>query len=196
MWPFPRVSAALAKAKFSSWSAASRRNIATMNIKTLVADFATQLSALIQSQVTERARAAVLSAFDGPARRAPGRPPKMAAAIAEAPVSKPARKKARKKAPPQLCPVPGCKNMAAPIFGMVCAKHKDMPKAKIKAFREARRAKKLGLPAPKAAKRRLVKKAASKKAPPKNRARKKVMREAGKPAARVQPAAATTPAAA
>jgi hypothetical protein len=39
--------------------------------------------------------------------------------------------------------VPGCKNPAAPVFGMVCAKHKDVAKSKIKKFREARRAKKI-----------------------------------------------------
>jgi hypothetical protein len=41
--------------------------------------------------------------------------------------------------PKQLCPVPGCKNPAAPIFGMVCAQHKDVPRAKIKEYREQRR---------------------------------------------------------
>jgi hypothetical protein len=39
--------------------------------------------------------------------------------------------------------VPGCKNAAAPVFGMVCAKHKDVAKSKIRKYREARRAKKL-----------------------------------------------------
>lgn len=47
----------------------------------------------------------------------------------------------RKSAKPQLCPVPGCKNRAAPVFGMVCAKHKGVPKSKIKQYREARRKK-------------------------------------------------------
>ena len=51
-------------------------------------------------------------------------------------------KRPRRKGPKQLCPVPGCKNPAAPVFGMVCAKHKDVPKAQIKKYREARRAKK------------------------------------------------------
>jgi len=46
----------------------------------------------------------------------------------------------RKKPPRQLCPVPGCSNTAAPVFGMVCAKHKDVPKAQIKKYRENRRA--------------------------------------------------------
>ena len=49
-------------------------------------------------------------------------------------------KRARRKGPIQLCPVPGCKNPAAPVFGMVCANHKSLPKATIKKFREARRA--------------------------------------------------------
>jgi len=48
----------------------------------------------------------------------------------------------RRKAAPQLCPVPGCKNRAAPIFGMVCGDHRKVPKAKIKAYRAARKAKK------------------------------------------------------
>lgn len=135
-----------------------------MNIKTIVAEFASRLSAIVESQAIERARAAVLSAFGSGPRRGPGRPPKALAAIEAAPVAK----KARKKPPRQLCPVPGCKNTAAPIFGMVCAKHKDLPKAKIKKFREARRAEKLGAPAPKAkaAKRTVAKRAVSKKASP------------------------------
>jgi hypothetical protein len=37
-------------------------------------------------------------------------------------------------------PVPGCKNVAAPIYGMVCSEHKDVPKAKIKQYRAARKA--------------------------------------------------------
>jgi hypothetical protein len=41
--------------------------------------------------------------------------------------------------------VPYCRNAAAPVFGMVCAKHKDVPKATIKKYREARKAKKLGV---------------------------------------------------
>jgi hypothetical protein len=45
----------------------------------------------------------------------------------------------RRRTAKQLCPVPGCKNPAAPIFGMVCAEHKDVSKRKIKEYREARR---------------------------------------------------------
>jgi hypothetical protein len=144
-----------------------------MTIKTVVAEFVDRLSALIESESAERTRAAVLSAFGLPPRRGPGRPPKVAslaqgkapAAKSEAKSETKARKKPRKKAPLQLCPVPGCKNPAAPIFGMVCAKHKGLPKATIKKYREARRAKKLGLPVPKARRRRTVKKVKKASAP-------------------------------
>jgi hypothetical protein len=114
------------------------------NIQSIVDDFANQLSALIEAQVLERARATVAAALGAQGKRGPGRPPKLATLVQ---LSAPGgvmvgRRKPRKKAPPQLCPVPGCKNRAAPIFGMVCSKHKDVPKAKIKEYREARRAKK------------------------------------------------------
>jgi hypothetical protein len=103
-------------------------------IRTLVDQFTNQLAAALESQAMERARHAVESAFGV---KRPGRPPKVAAIAIE--------KKPRKKAPPQLCPVPGCKSPAAPVYGMVCAEHKGVAKAKIKAYREARRAKKLGI---------------------------------------------------
>jgi hypothetical protein len=72
--------------------------------------------------------------------------------------------------PKQFCPVPGCKNSAAPVFGMVCADHKNVAKSKIKKYREARKAKKLGINAPKAAKPKTQKTAKPK--PAKRRARK------------------------
>ena len=115
------------------------------NIQSIVDDFANQLSALIEAQVLARARATVAAALGGQAKRGPGRPPKLAkvayAQLAAPTVVAAGRRKARRKAPPQLCPVPGCKNRAAPIFGMVCSAHKSVPKAKIKQYREARRAK-------------------------------------------------------
>ena len=94
-----------------------------MDIRTLVDDFARRLQGLIENDVIGRARSAVAGALsaNGASRRF----------------------KARRKLPTQLCPVPGCKNNAAPVFGMVCAEHKDVPKAKIKKYREQRRAKKL-----------------------------------------------------
>src|SRR5579864_1218846 len=124
-------------------------------LQSIITAFTAQLTALINAQATAQARSVVLSAFGAgdhaPKRR--GRPPK-ALTPSVAPVL---AKKARKKAPTQLCPVPGCKNPAAPIFGMVCAKHKDLPKAKIKKFREARRAQKLGGKPPKVATKRAKK---------------------------------------
>jgi hypothetical protein len=106
------------------------------NIRTLVDRLADQLSSLIDKQAMARARAAVESALGvGNGVRRPNGPPKTLAATVST--------KLRKKLPRQFCPVPGCKKPAAPVFGMVCAKHKDVAKTKIKKYREARRAKKL-----------------------------------------------------
>jgi hypothetical protein len=107
------------------------------DLSSLVTNFTVRLFTLIDEMTSARIQSAVQDAF-APARRGPGRPRKNGLALptfAAAP---------RKRAPKQLCPVPGCKNPAAPVFGMVCAKHKDVPKAKIKKYREARRAKKTG----------------------------------------------------
>jgi hypothetical protein len=117
-------------------------------LRTVVENFTNQLAQVIEAQIMERARRAVAVALGGngivPARR--GRPPKSLALApvfsAASLVAKMGIKKPRKKAPKQLCPVPGCSNPAAPVFGMVCAKHKDVSKLKIRKYREARRAKK------------------------------------------------------
>lgn len=45
----------------------------------------------------------------------------------------------RKKMPVQLCPVPGCKDNAAPIFGMLCTKHKNTTAKLVHKYREARK---------------------------------------------------------
>lgn len=95
-----------------------------MEIRALVDDFALRLQSLIENEVIDRARSAVAGALGG------------ASGAGRA-------LKARKRLPAQLCPVPGCKNKAAPVFGMVCAEHRDVAKAKIKKYRDARRAKKL-----------------------------------------------------
>jgi hypothetical protein len=121
------------------------------DIRSLIEDFADHLTAAVESLAMERARAAVESALGV---RRPGRPATISPVTFGA--------KARKKSPKQFCPVPGCKNAAAPVFGMVCAKHKDVAKTKIKKYREARRAKKLGVKPSKTTKRRT-----KKAAPPK-----------------------------
>jgi hypothetical protein len=116
------------------------------DIQSLVENFTNQLAALVESQALVQARAAVESALGV---RRPGRPPNASLLASSA--------KPRKKPPRQLCPVPGCKNPAAPVFGMVCAKHKDVAKTKIKKYREARKAKKLGIKPAKLSKRRTQK---------------------------------------
>jgi hypothetical protein len=109
---------------------------APMTIRSLIEDFANQLSSLMERDALDRAREAVDQALGG--KRSPGRPPKLTSLVGGLTFGK-----LRRKGPKQLCPVPGCKNPAAPVFGMVCSKHKDVPKAQIKKYREARRAKKL-----------------------------------------------------
>ena len=49
--------------------------------------------------------------------------------------------KTRRKGPIQLCPAPGCKERSAPVFSMMCKKHKDTPKATVAKWRETRRKK-------------------------------------------------------
>jgi len=150
-----------------------------MSIKEAIEDFTQRLHALLEGQAMERAKAAVLDAFglDAPKRR--GRPPKALSASPESAKDASAktsnqRRKPRKKPPLQLCPVPGCKNPAAPIFGMVCATHKNVAKSKIRKYRDARKAKKLGLPLAKGkpAKRKPAKPSATFKAAVKTKAKR------------------------
>jgi hypothetical protein len=104
------------------------------NITAQIEAFTRQLVAVVEAATAQRIQAALAGAFGVPQKRGPGRPPKRLATMAPlALVSAPARKK-------QLCPVPGCKNLAAPVFGMVCKEHKKVSKAKIKKYREERRA--------------------------------------------------------
>jgi hypothetical protein len=108
-----------------------------IDIRVLVQNFVTSLVAAVEQTTTQRIQAALMSGVNGGApRRGPGRPRKnpIFTPSALAALSGPVKKRAK-----QLCPVPGCKNAAAPVFGMVCAKHKDIPKSKIKEYREARR---------------------------------------------------------
>jgi hypothetical protein len=124
------------------YRSASHRHIGPMASRTpplplgaMVQQFVDRLTDMVRQTSAERVKALVLGAVGLPPKRGPGRPPKDASAVLR---STPPRK----KAPRQLCPVPGCLNPAAPVYGMVCAKHKDVPKAKIKQYREARRLRK------------------------------------------------------
>jgi hypothetical protein len=109
-----------------------------LNITAIVESFANQITAAVEASVTQRLQAAIAGAFGAPPKRGPGRPPKLAVAGVAPVAAKSAEKKTR---PRQLCPVPGCKNTAAPIFGMVCKDHKNVAKSKIKKYREERNGK-------------------------------------------------------
>ena len=103
-----------------------------LDIRELVSELTEKLTGFIETQVVDRARISVAAALDTAGGRHNGRSLKSAFGLGR-----------RRKAPIQYCPVPGCKNRAAPVFGMVCAKHKDVAKAKIKKYRAARKAAKL-----------------------------------------------------
>jgi hypothetical protein len=159
-----------------------------MSIKEAVEDFTQRLRAIIEGQAMERTKAAVLDAFGLNAPKRRGRPPKALSgtpASAKGPgknASKTGDKpnKRRKKPPLQLCPVPGCKSPAAPVFGMVCAQHKNVAKSKIRKYREARKAQKQGLQPAKriSAKRISAKRSAKKAAAVKAKMRTKVVPKA------------------
>lgn len=96
-------------------------------IQHLVAEFETKIMAAARAQVHEEILAklgtAGMAAYSG----------------AHATVK--ALQKTRKKGPIQLCPAPGCKERSAPVFSMMCKKHKDTPKTTVAKWREARRKK-------------------------------------------------------
>lgn len=54
----------------------------------------------------------------------------------------PQRAPQRRNGPIQLCPAPRCRERAAPVYGMLCAKHKGTATAVVQGWREARRARK------------------------------------------------------
>jgi hypothetical protein len=136
----------------------------TLNITALVEEFSHHVVAAAKASVTARIEAALATAFGAPKKRGPGRPPKQAVA----PVAGVAGRKSagKTKRPKQLCPVPGCKNVAAPVYGMVCGDHKNVAKSKIKKYRALRKAARAGAARP------AGKKKARKVAPKVARARK------------------------
>jgi hypothetical protein len=103
-----------------------RRTMAT-DIRSIVEAFANQVVAAVEADSQRRVQEAIAAAFGGElaGSRGPGRA---------------ARAASTKSRPKQLCPVPGCTGVAAPVFGMVCGKHKDVPRAKIAEYRAQRRA--------------------------------------------------------
>jgi hypothetical protein len=106
------------------------------NIIVMVETFAFQITAAVEASIADRIQAALAQAFGAPQKRGPGRPARQAVA-GVAPV---AAMSAGKRRPKQFCPVPGCKNVAAPVFGMVCKDHKNVAKSKIAKYRKERKA--------------------------------------------------------
>lgn len=107
-------------------------------VEKIIRKFTSELVAVIRAEVV----GGVTALFES-------RTPPRAVSVPAAPVIKhpPVKPLAAKPktakangAPIQLCPVPKCTGRAAPSLGMVCAKHKNVPKAQIKKYREARRA--------------------------------------------------------
>ena len=109
------------------------------SVAALVSDFVDQLTRAIEAEAMSRAREAVLAAVGGGGggKRGPGRVAVEGGRGPGRPAGRP-----RKKPPIQYCPVPGCKNRAAPVFGMVCGEHRKVPKALIKKYRAERKAEK------------------------------------------------------
>jgi hypothetical protein len=104
------------------------------NITVMVETFAFQITAAVEAALADKLQAALAGAFGAPQKHGSGRAPKQIEAVAT-PVA------AKKTRPKQFCPVPGCKNVAAPIFGMVCKDHKNVAKSKIRKYRAERNGK-------------------------------------------------------
>jgi hypothetical protein len=92
-----------------------RKNDPTALIRPLLADFARNIAATVERSTLERVREALAGAVSGMGR-------------AGAP---------RSRRSPVLCYYPGCKNLAAPRFGMFCAAlHKKLPAAEKEKYRK------------------------------------------------------------
>jgi hypothetical protein len=110
----------------------------SQNIQDLTKNFIARLEEAVTGEVRERlSRALVMGGFPGafPVARTETK----AAVTARSDMTK-AKRVYRRTAPIQLCPVPRCRERAAPVFHMLCSKHKDTPKKLVAQYRAARRA--------------------------------------------------------
>lgn len=103
---------------------------ARLTVQQVVDQFTGAIVNAVEAETATRIRAILASAFD------------RGAGLGTRPFGNDLARNGKKKPPRQLCPVPGCTNTAAPIFGMVCRAHKDLPKERIAKFRARRRAEK------------------------------------------------------
>lgn len=100
-----------------------RKNDPTSLIRPLLADFARQIAGEVERATLERVRLALSGAVDGLGGRG-------------------AAAGARKGRATVLCYYPGCKNVAAPRFGMFCAaQHKNLPATEKEKYRKQHEAK-------------------------------------------------------
>ena len=91
--------------------------------------FIIQLVAAVEEAVLRQVSAVIDHTFGRESKRIDG--------STETSVYLPVKK--RKPRAKQLCSVPGCEGVAAPIFGMVCGKHRDVAKSKIARYRAERK---------------------------------------------------------
>ena len=113
------------------------------SIASIAEEFTAKLAALIKGELERRIRAGMGTPDGIRVKGRRGRPRKNPLGLAPA-LALPSAQKPRKKRPKQFCPVPVCKGVAAPVFGMVCSAHKGMAKAKIMKFRQERKLAKVG----------------------------------------------------
>ena len=93
-----------------------RKNDPTALLRPILAEFARTLASAVERTTLDRVRDALAGAVSGMGR-------------AGAP---------RSRRAPVTCYYPGCKNLAAPRFGMFCAAlHKDIPKSEKEKYRAA-----------------------------------------------------------
>ena len=109
-----------------------------ITIQDLTTEFTNKLISLIDEAAAEKARNVVAGAFLANAKTY--LPKNKSKYVGEASHTK--NTLMRRKGPIQLCPVPRCRERAAPVFGMLCSKHKDTPKKLVAKYRAARRARK------------------------------------------------------
>ncbi len=102
---------------------------------------------IITDTIRERIRSAVLGDLTprarGPLGRPPGRPESLETVQARQVAALQDNGHVKRARVPVLCPYPGCKNVAAPTFAMMCRDHKDLPKKEIKKYRDAAKAAKV-----------------------------------------------------
>jgi len=108
---------------------------ARTGLRIMTDTFPSQVAAVVEADSMRRVRQAVVAVVGGE----PSAPRLAGSTRAPAPL-----KAAMRHRPRQLCPVPGCKGVPAPVFGMMCAKHKDVRRAKIAEYRAQGRATKAG----------------------------------------------------